>query len=117
MKRFKVGDKVIALTNPLSKASQPRIKGSIYEVKEVIFCSKCGEQVINLGFETQNIMFHHTECGNKQHTLGLYWTASKYFAKVDEFDEALEEAIQNEDYELACLLRDLKSIIKDYARS
>ena len=117
MKKFDIGDKVIALTDPLNPGSQPRIKGKIYKVESILYCSYCGEQMINIGETSTSTILHHSKCGNKQENKGLHWTSSDHFSKIDDFDESLQEAIESENYELACLLRDLKSILKDYAKS
>ena len=48
-------------------------------------------------------------CCNHIHTNnGIWWTNSQFFAKVDNVEEAIEEAVENEDYELAVVLRDLE---------
>lgn len=113
-RRFKIGDKVVALTNPLSEGSQPRVKGKTYNVQAVRYCSGCGVQVINLGYHLPipNNHIQYSEysdcvCGKEALNEGLFWTLSKYFAKVDDLETAIEEAVQNEDYETAAVLRDL----------
>jgi protein-arginine kinase activator protein McsA len=39
---------------------------------------------------------------------GLKWTHSHLFTKINDLDSAIEEAVENEDYEMAVILRDLK---------
>lgn len=107
MKIFKPGDKVIALTNPKNAFSQPRVKGKIYTVEAIYFCSGCGNQMVNLGFKTKNSKIFCGPCDNMQSSKGLCWTRSEHFSKVDDFEESLKEALENEDYEMASLLRDL----------
>jgi hypothetical protein len=108
-RRFKIGDKVVALTNSKTEMGQPRVKGKIYAVHAIQYCPACGEQKINLGISapinTSSIII--CTCNKKRPNEGLYWTSSKFFAKVDDLESALEEAVENEDYELAAMLRDL----------
>ena len=111
MKKFQINDKVIALTNPGNQMSQYRVKGQIYSVKGVSFCSGCGDQRINIGqapkpSNNKNVIC--VGCGSEQNHLGLAWTNSKYFAKVEKEDieEEMEKAEVEEDYEFAAILRD-----------
>ena len=106
--RFKIGDKVVALTNPKSEKCQPRIKGEVYVVNDIKYCSVCGVQCINIGhFQMSSSGRLLCGCGHADDNRGLAWTGSMFFAKVDECEDALELAIENEDYELASILRDL----------
>jgi len=106
MNKFKIGEKVVALIGQVHPNAQPRTKGNIYTVEDVMFCSTDGHQMINLGYQSKHIGLICT-CGKKHPTNGLMWTNSEHFAKVDDVEEALEEAIANEDYELATILRDI----------
>jgi len=113
-KRFKIGDKVVSLTNPATEGSQPRVKGKTYNVKAVQYCSGCGTQNINLGYGLPPNKFSNygdCTCGKEALNEGLYWTLSKYFARVDDLDTAIEEAVENEDYETAATLRDLNKVL------
>jgi len=106
--RHNIGDEVIALKSNVTNLQQYRIKGEKYIVKDIMYCSKCGLQMINIG-QTTNLL--NVKCGECHHTSStnfLMWTCSKLFIKVDNISEMLEEAIHNEDYELASLLRDSK---------
>jgi hypothetical protein len=107
MKTFNIGDKVIALTNSTNEFSQPRVKGKMYIVVNLMYCQKCGEQMISLGYKSQwpSIV---CKCDNLQNNDGLHYTLSSHFAKADDFDQEIEEAVKEENYELAALLRDLK---------
>lgn len=104
MKKFKIGEKVIALTNPLSDMSQRRVKGNIYTVLAISYCYNCGRQAINIDPTPITAEFTRCNCGARQSTHGLWWTNSKYFSKVDK--DSLQEAIDEENYELAALIRD-----------
>ena len=108
-KRFKIGDKVVALTSNKDEKGQPRVKGKIYTTQAIRYCPGCGEQKINLGISipinTSSLIM--CACNMKRSNEGLYWTSAKFFAKVDDLDSALESALEYEDYELAVMLRDL----------
>lgn len=113
-KRFKIGDKVVSLTNPLSEGSQPRVKGKVYKVQAIQYCPGCGTQTINLGYHLPPNKFSEYSdctCGKEALNEGLYWTLSKYFARVDDLEAAIEEAIAEEDYETAAALRDLNKAL------
>jgi hypothetical protein len=106
MNKFKAGDKVVALVGQTHPSAQPRVKGKIYEVVDIMFCHREGHQMINLGYGSE----HNTilcSCGKKHFNNGLMWTDSAHFAKVDEVDKALEKAVAEEDYDLAIILRDI----------
>lgn len=98
--QFKVGDKVVALTDNPDKDCQPRKKGKIYSVHAVSYCPVNGAQFINLGVPT-NIQGLFCGCGQIHPTQGLDWTYSKHFAPVEDLENILATAIENEDYELA----------------
>ncbi len=108
MSKFKIGEKVIALTNPPNDRCQNRVKGHVYEVKAIKYCMGCGQQMINIGGVTSNPYVACILCGtNFQPNGNLQWTGQRHFAKVEDKSETLEEALANEDYELATILRDL----------
>ena len=107
MKNFKKGDIVIALTNPLNKYCQSRIKGKSYTVNDVMYCCNCGIQAINIGVKSYHILVS-CKCGSSQSNKGLQWTNSIHFIKVDDLEFGIESALKEEDYELAIILRDFK---------
>jgi len=106
MSRFKIGDKVIALVGQMHPQAQPRIKGEIYDVVDVMFCHKNGHQMINLGHSSEHNYVLCT-CGAKHPNRSLMWTNSNVFSKIDDVEKALAEAVAEEDYELAVILRDI----------
>lgn len=109
--QFKVGEKVIALNScpETDTTRQPRVKGKIYEVKAVMYCSGCGSQKINIGYLSQTGAEKlRCDCNKRVDNEGLKWTNSIHFAKLDNLDKLIEEAVENEDYELAATLRDLQ---------
>jgi len=107
-KLHSIGDIVIALTNPKNKMSQVRVKGNEYAVQDVAYCPKCGSQSINIGTSTvkSNRLKCASPCGVIRNNVGLSWTSSSHFVKREDFQEVWDEAIEEENYELACLLRD-----------
>ena len=108
MKRFEIGDSVIALNNPMDYGSQFRVKGKVYKVVDIMYCSGCGIQVINIGESAKiNSGFVSCTCNTRTPNKGLSWTQSKYFAKVDDLADAIEAAVAEEDYETAAMLRDI----------
>lgn len=108
MKRFEIGDSVVALNNPKDSRSQPRIKGKVYKIVDIMYCCGCGMQVINIGESAQiSSGFVSCPCNTRTPNKGLAWTQSKYFAKVDDLADAIEAAVAEEDYETAAMLRDI----------
>ena len=107
--RHSIGDKVVALTNPLNNLCQNRVKGTVYTVLDTKYCSKCGVQSINIG-EISTYKNSECSCGNISLSEGRYWTDSFHFANVDNIKDALSESIKTENYELSSLLRDINII-------
>ena len=106
--RHNIGDEVIALNSPRSENSQPRVKGQKYVVKDTMYCCRCGIQSINIGYKSPDVTRDEVlcGCGSQQLNYGLMWTDSKYFANVQDIEASMEEALEEEDYELATILRD-----------
>ena len=108
MKRFEIGDKVVALVSSTHDFTQTRIKGNVYIVEDILYCAKCGVQTINIGQNCKgNSGFLQCDCGHTNPNRNLGWTQSKYFAKVDDLADAIEAAVAEEDYETAAMLRDI----------
>jgi hypothetical protein len=109
--QFKVGERVIALDScpETDPSRQPRVKGKIYEVKAVLYCSGCGSQKINIGYNSLSTSGQlRCDCNKRGDAEGLKWTNSSHFAKLDNIDNLIKEAVEDEDYELAATLRDLQ---------
>ena len=107
--RFKVGDKVIALDTNAGEGKQPRTAGHSYTVADMKFCAKCGIQTISLaGSPVSFTGVSRCSCDNRTPTTKM-WTFSKLFVLDDptEIVRAIEEAVEEEDYELASILRDV----------
>lgn len=109
MKRFEIGEVVIALTNPRSERCQPRTKGSTYVVCAIQYCSKCGTQLINIGPKARiNISgIGVCSCGSYMQHEGLCWTKSDLFARPQELQAEIQEAVAVENYEKAHELQQL----------
>ena len=108
MKRFEIGQIVVALEDSKEIMQQPFKKGSKYKIEDIGYCAKCGKQFINF----TNLLPPRGSskcktCNNIQPNNGKTWSSSEYFALVDDITEELKEAVANEDYELAALLRDI----------
>jgi len=107
--RHSIGDKVVALTNPKDQYCQPRLKGTVYTVLDYKYCSKCGTQAINIG-EITTSEYAECSCGSISISNCKCWTDSMHFANIKNIESELLEAIKNEDYEFASILRDTKII-------
>ena len=105
--RHNIGDKVVALDNTPNENAQFRVKGNVYIVQDISYCRKCGQQTINIGQTTTNKHTNCYECKTDSESYNKFWTLSYKFIKVDDIEEILTEAINNEDYELASTLRDV----------
>ena len=51
--RHNLKDRVIAISSNKIKNTQPRIKGDVYIVEDIMYCIKCGSQFINIGYESK----------------------------------------------------------------
>lgn len=104
--QFKVGDKVIALsTTTQPEFSQSINKGTIYTVLAVKYCSGCGGQKINVVAGLPQQDDHYClACKTSTSNEGRMWSTSKRFAPVEDLEEVLATAVENEDYELAHIL-------------
>jgi len=106
MSKFKVGDKVIALVTTLKPGfSQNLIKGKIYVIQKIKYCSECGEQSINIGENEERKSIRCKNCGSSFESKGYAYSSSKRFVLLDEIDELVEECINNEDYEMLIELK------------
>jgi len=105
--KFKINEKVVALSStPVVYAHrcQPRVKDEVYTVVDSMFCPSCGLQLLNVSNSPTNSEFVLCSCTKvKLLTKGVHWTDSKHFAPID---EALSNALEEENYEYACKLRD-----------
>lgn len=107
--RFKVGDKVIALSSSTRISQQPRVIGEKYVVADVRFCRSCGKQTISLQDSPLSV-HQRSQCGCGQNEKSTkMWSYSSLFIldNPKELAIALEEAVKEENYELASILRDV----------
>jgi hypothetical protein len=106
--KYRVGQKVVGLnSNPVV----PRQKGKVYTITAVLFCSACGKQFLNFGKKADESFEAHgvcTSCGDRIETKGLIWTSAKHYAEVKDIDAMIQKALDQENYELAAELRDVK---------
>lgn len=106
-RKHKISDRVVALSStPIEYAErcQPRVRGEVYTVIDVMFCNTCGSQVVNVSNTATDKEYLLCSCRrNKMPTKGVHWTSSENFAPID---EVLEHALAEENYEYACILRD-----------
>lgn len=106
--KHKVGDKVIALNSSGSDDRyQKRIKGEIYTIHDVIYCSKCGVQLVNIG-EKSNRTENRCSCGKVNSSFNLKWTFSSLFIPIDEQYLSIME--DTEEYEICETIK--KSLIE-----
>lgn len=93
--RFNIGDKVVALTNPLDSLCQHRVKYNIYTVQAISYCKGCGVQRINIGGSPRgNTDNGVCICKAINPHNGLGWTRYVHFALVS--DIATDEELENE---------------------
>lgn len=95
--RFNVGDEVVALTNPSNNNCQPRVKGNIYTVKVVMYCSVCGKQLINVSGKSEGDVTS-CACGNEINDGGYWISESGLFALVQDMTAQIEEALEEPIY-------------------
>jgi len=109
--KHKIGDKVVAITTTENTYSQPRIKGEVYIIKDVHFCSNCGAQYVNFGYDVKVSFGKCTTCDASQPTRNLRWTPSNHYINICDIDLLMKSAISKEDYEFAAILRDINNSI------
>ena len=83
-KEFKVGDEIIAITNPSNNYCQQREIGETYTVKHITYCTCCGTQMVNITDTNCNYKNGNCGCGTQYHTRGMFWTGSKHFIKRED---------------------------------
>lgn len=111
-KEFTVGEKVIALsTATIADGYQPRIKGKEYIVTSLYYCPNTGVQKININnytYEESSYNLTGCKCG-QSHVIysSVVFSSAEHFARREDLQNELAEAIANEDYDKAILIRDL----------
>jgi len=104
---FRGNDVVIALSNPKNLRSQQRTKGDPYVVHDTMSCIECGEQKINLGTYHSQEGSVQCGCGLVSTNFGKPWTASKHFCKRKNLYNLLLESIDEEEFELSGIVREI----------
>jgi hypothetical protein len=107
MRNLIKGDKVIALSTNNDNLEQTRVKGATYIVHDVMYCNKCGNQLINVGCKTSKQTVAH--CDTFMLADGLAWTNRDVFLLLDDVEAVTNlkiEAVREQDYETAILIRD-----------
>lgn len=106
--RHSVGDKVVALvSSPNCFLYQPLIKGKIYIVEDVLYCSACGSQKVNFGYYIDKTKVSNQlecTCGNGINNNNKHWSNSNKLSPLSE--TSLQHAVKEENYELAAIIRD-----------
>jgi len=113
---FKIGDNVVALTEPESSKNQTRKIGKKYIVRDIMYCSRCGEQSINIGVSS-NFKYVKCDCGEIQDNKGKSWTLSSCFIKIDTIENEMYNAVKKEDYEQAAFFRDIIKLMNTECES
>lgn len=87
----------------------PLIEGRAYIVNDVSYCIRCGAQAVNVsGKAMEGIIRALCWCGSDQNNQGLAWHDSRRFARLTDLEAELKTAVENEDYETAAMIRDIK---------
>ena len=102
MVKHNIGDKVIAISSNNHEKAQNRIKGNIYVVKDVIYCTKCGEQLVNIGIGSFRNNFRCL-CGNRQYNELKKWTYAKEFIPINK--QTIKEMELQEEYEICEIIK------------
>jgi hypothetical protein len=108
MARFNIGDKVICVNDTFRGFGNTPIikKGKIYDVLDVQFCVKCGDQKIDVGTRyTERGGADICECLNCGHINQIVINTplnSNRFLKLDE--HTIATLIESEEYELCTIV-------------
>lgn len=106
MKKFKIGDELLCISEPLNDITVKL--GDIITVNEVAYCIKCGSQSINVG--PCRYAANRCLCGCRTSKDSIRWYGSIRFILLDNLEKEMQEAVENENYDKAIILRDLKII-------
>lgn len=105
---FKVGEKVISLSNNVTPGCQPRVKGKLYPVQDILYCCGCGRQWINVSGPHKNKLDSYVSCSSckkLQLNHGLWWTDSIGFVRPEEISEAITHFAEKEEFEICGVLK------------
>ena len=108
--RHAIGDKVVALET-YNNRSSTIIKGTVYSVKQVTFCPRCGEQGICVGFNTTAVAYNCINGHKIPKPESNSFFSSIRFANIDNLDAAISQAVEEENYQLAQILTNVQNHI------
>ena len=107
---FSLGESVVALSSA-GKPNQVRTRGDVYSVTDIIYCSTTGEQLININNSQACGKSGYMTCGcGKKHLVGdkAYTYSTKFVSNTPEaIQSRLEQALDDEDYDVAIVIRDV----------
>jgi hypothetical protein len=112
---FKIGDTVKCIDDRYWNGSNDKIElqyGKTYKVLDIVVCSCCGEQCLDVGgrfiLPTTFTVCHHSK--KEIQGRGIHWAGEYRFTKIteqqeeyskEEIEKAMENAAKEEKYELA----------------
>lgn len=102
--KLKIGDTVVALyTFEDNVRYQPIVRGEIYTVRDIMYCYRCGVQFLNFGFmsDSDTVM---CPCGTISNSGRFHWSVPRLFIAATSLEDAIDQAVKNDDFELAHLL-------------
>lgn len=90
---FYVGQKVVALETKTERYNNAWtiVKGNIYFVRGVKYCTNCGKQSIDIGQITSSNNYICNGCKARIKTNGICWIDSKRFAPLQDIEADIEE--------------------------
>jgi excinuclease UvrABC helicase subunit UvrB len=113
--KFKVGDTIRCIDDRGWNSPRNSINlkhGKTYKVLQVIKSDCCKRYAVDIGCVlSDNDFTTCVACNTKMSGVGIHWACEKRFVKDDvlvkeELNEELEEAVNEENYEKAALIRD-----------
>jgi len=107
-RKHEIGDVVIAI-NTKKAPSQKRVKGQSYTVTDVMYCETNGDQLVNIDNTPSVGSSNQINCAcGKRHKLNesLGYTYSIYFINIKNLDAELKEALEQENYDIAIIIRE-----------
>jgi hypothetical protein len=112
--KFKVGDIVRCIDDRnwnSSINSIPLVYGKTYKVLDITYTKCCNIYSIDIGCKMNNNSHTWCKCAKDMVGAGIHWAYEYRFVKDDvlakeELNEELEEALIEEDYEKAAIIRD-----------
>jgi protein-arginine kinase activator protein McsA len=119
--KFKVGDIVRCIDDRgwnSSKNTIPLIYGKTYKILDITYSKCCNIYSIDFGCRLNDNTHTVCKCSKNMVGMGIHWAYQYRFVKdnvlaKEELNEELEEALSEEDYERAAVIRDkMKLLVK-----